>query len=310
MVAACAVPSTGNWTGHASFFSGGAGGGPRVSVDVVWILASTDGCVDRYVPTGTATFKATPGACGQISEPSTAPIDPATDGQLVIDRSSSPATYLMEGHTTWEALIGCADDVLQPDTAGGDWAHASGTFDGSVISGEIPNGSLVADPEETIWELARVNAEFTTPPPGTCSEPPTDRWSGTASVLRISLLLSASLTWTRVATSGCVDRFEPAGTVTLEGGCTGLTPASHTISPSDGTLEIDRSLDPPTFVMNGRTTWNATCPDAGGDETMTSTEEIGGWWALYNGVFDGNAFSARSMFQYNPTYQWSLQRLP
>ncbi len=34
------------------------------------------------------------------AKPSTAPIEPTTDGQLVIDRSSSPATYLMEGHTT------------------------------------------------------------------------------------------------------------------------------------------------------------------------------------------------------------------
>ena len=122
--------------------------------------------------------------------------------------------------------------------------------------------------------------------------------------------VSASLTWTRVATTGCVDRFEPAGTATFESSRCTNTPATHAVAASDGALTIDRSVDPPTFVMSGTTVWSATqtCPDGSGG-TTTTTSDVGGPWALYNGVFDGDTFSASSMFQFNPLFEWSLQRL-
>jgi hypothetical protein len=292
----CAIASTGDWTGHASFFNAGGDGGPTTLADVRWTLASSEGCVDHYVPTGTASFEDSSGLCTNVIDPPSVPINPATDGQLIIDRTTSPATYVMNGKTTWPAMIGCSTEVLEPGTAGDVWASNHGTFDGSVISGEIDNDHQVAGvAEKVVWRFARVDAVFTPPAPGDCSEPAIDHWSGTASVSTLGTVgslggsVSASLVWTRVSTTGCVDRFEPAGTAAFTGSvCDGVT---HAVASSDGSLEIDRSVDPPHFAMTGN---DPSC----------------GPWALYNGVFDGDAFSASSMFQFYPLFEWSLKRMP
>ncbi len=316
----CAIASTGDWTGHASFFNAGTDGGPTISANVRWTLATSEGCVDHYVPTGTATYGTTAGVCTIVIDPASVPINPATDGHLIIDRTTSPATYVMEGKTTWDAAIDCSTAAMpEHNTAGGVWASNHGTFDGSVLSGEIFDDHVVDGvSDETIWEFTRVGAVFTPPAPGACSEPASDHWSGTASVsilptsLMVASSVSASLVWTRVTTTGCVDRFEPAGTATFAGGfCTGITPTTHAIAPSDGSLEIDRSVDPPKFTMTGATRWNVTqtCPDGSGG-TTTGPGEAGGNWALSNGVFDGDAFSATSAFQFYPQFQWSLKRMP
>jgi hypothetical protein len=227
----------------------------------------------------------------------------------------------MEGKTAWDAETRCEPEAKAfPLAAGGVWATNQGTFDGSVIGGEITNIHNLAGIQETIiWEFTRVDAVFTPPATGDCSEPATDHWSGTASAAildsppTVSRSMSASLVWTRVSTTGCVDRFEPAGTATIvETFCTGITPSSHAIAPSDGSLEIDRSVDPPRFTMTGDSRWDATatCPNEFGG-TTTQTDHIGGDWALYNGViFDGDAFSASSMFPSRPRFQWSLKRMP
>ena len=315
----CAIASTGDWSGSASFFNAGTAGGPTIVANVRWTLAASEGCVDRYVPTGTAGFDTTAGVCTIVVDPPSAAVNPVTDGQLIIDRTTSPATYVMEGKTTWNASVGCFNEVPDQGTIGGVWASHHGTFDGSVISGVIDNPHLVAGiAEKTIWRFTRVDAVFTPPAPGACSEPATDHWSGTAlvstsgTVGALGTSMSTDLVWTRVSTTGCVDHFEPAGTATYASNfCTGITPTSHAIAPSDGSLEIDRSFDPPRFTMTGDSRWDATqtCPDGSGG-TTTQTSQIGGPWALYSGVFDGNAFSASSMFQFYPLFQWSLTRMP
>jgi hypothetical protein len=123
------------------------------------------------------------------------------------------------------------------------------------------------------------------------------------------------VTWTRVATDGCVDRFEPYGTATLAlgDGCTDVTPSWHGVEPADGALELDRSVNPPAFRITGATLWEATqtCPDrTGGSGLVTTVAEVGGPWALYSGVYDGDAFSASSVFPWYPRFAWSLKRLP
>jgi hypothetical protein len=315
----CAIAATGDWTGHTSFFSAGSAGGPTLSADVRWTLAASEGCVDHYVPTGTASFETTSGVCTHVIDPPSAPINPATDGHLIIDRTTSPATYTMEGKTTWAGSDTCSTEPPNPGTIGGVWASNHGTFDGSVLSGEIFNDHVIAGVvDNTIWEFTRVDAVFTPPAPGACSEPAIDHWSGTASAAIIASIsqtprsTSASLVWTRVSTTGCVDRFEPSGTATVaDNDCT-TTPATHAVAASDGILEIDRSVDPPKFSMTGESHWSGseTCPVSGGG-TSTFTGQIGGVWApQYNGVFDGNAFSASAMFQSFPQFQWSLKRMP
>src|SRR5207244_3993834 len=90
------------WTGISWIRQQGSGSQQTVSADVRWFRVSSAGGIDRYQPSGTATFQFSGGLCTVVVSPSSAPIAP-TDGELVIDRRTTPATYTMRGAATWSA---------------------------------------------------------------------------------------------------------------------------------------------------------------------------------------------------------------
>lgn len=301
----CASPPTGEWNGTTRIFRSGAGSNYEVQADVHWTQVASNACVDRYQPSGTAHYIFHLGCCCQLTiEPGSAVIQP-TDGELIIDRTTSPATYRMNGATLWNAVSSCSGND-EPVQVGGTWAENHGAFDHAVISGGIDNVSEVSS-----WRITRAGTTFT-PPGEHCSEASAARWAGTAYV---SWGTAVSVTWTRVATTGCVDRFEPMGTAnkpSIASSCTSLVynPDSHQVATTDGVLEIDRSTNPATFRITGSSEWNGTitCTRAdGGVESYPGS--IGGAWGFFFGAFDGDRFSGGTVGIEPSEFEWSLTRL-
>jgi len=112
----------------------------HITATVTWQRTGTDGCVDSYAPTGTATYAhAVPGAlCQQRIEPDTHGVV-ATDGALTIDRTTTPPTYSGSGATRWLVTWTCveADGTQNQRTfeGGGAWFDSSGTLDVGAIRG-------------------------------------------------------------------------------------------------------------------------------------------------------------------------------
>jgi hypothetical protein len=275
-------------------------------------MVSSDACVDHYAPAGIAAYVYDTQCEDIIVDPPTATIA-ATDGQLIIDRTTAPATYRMTGSTLWDAVVRCGNDQTEQTAhpTGGAWVDSAGTFDGQVISGGLSGGQFT--PEYHDWTFTPVEAVFAVEP-GVCSEPSTDQWTATS---ELSFGSAAVLTWTRVATEGCVDRFAPSGTATnlADFDCVTavLDPESAPVASDDGELVIDRATDPATYRMTGRTYWpgTLTCTHADGSvETRNIT--FGGQWAGaggggFYGAFDGDRFSAHVDIG-DERYEWSLTR--
>ena len=112
----------------------------NVAVTVTWQRVETVGCVDRYVPTGTAHYSfAIPGAlCAQSIDPADAAIR-TTDGSLTIDRTTSPTTFVGAAATTWSVTWTCVESDGTTNTSsfegGGVWFDATGTLAGPSIEG-------------------------------------------------------------------------------------------------------------------------------------------------------------------------------
>lgn len=131
----CATPRADDWSGVTSIRNLGSGGYDQVGAAVTWTRASTTACVDVYQPSGTATY-AQSGPCVWSIDPASAAIVP-TDGVLRIDRTTAPATYLMQGTTRWPSVIHCSDDPAEgPNPIGGLWTDVTGAIDGQVIAGD------------------------------------------------------------------------------------------------------------------------------------------------------------------------------
>ena len=90
-----------SWTGTGSSTS--PGGVTSATAEVKWTLESTVNKVATYRPNGTASLT---WACAIT--PSSAAIDPASDGSLVIDYNASPPTYSGVGSTSWAIMVNCA----------------------------------------------------------------------------------------------------------------------------------------------------------------------------------------------------------
>jgi hypothetical protein len=278
----CAVAPTGDWAGFARIRHGGGSANEQTGADVTWTLASTEACVDQYAPSGTVEHF-------EIDAPTeTAPLA-ASDGELVIDRSAAPATYRVRG-----------------DSSLGTWADATGAFDGTVISGGYDD-----DYDAVEWTFTGVGTVF--PAPDGCVEPATDQWTGTASVAGGT---SATITWTRIETLGCLDHYQPSGTATMPTStsqCTTLTadPPSAPIEPSHGELSINRSTNPPTFELRGATEWTGTITCTRADGTTTTEQgTIGGPWGWYvHGSYDGDTWRGATGAT-APHYTWGLTRAP
>jgi hypothetical protein len=121
-----------------------------------------------------------------------------------------------------------------------------------------------------------------------CAVAPTDSFAGRAARSNDSGYpdsISANVTWMRVASNGCVDSYAPSGTVTygyaIPGAlCTqSISPATHVITRTDGSLTVDRSTNPPTITAHGTTTWPVTwtCVENDGT-TNTQSFDGGGTW--------------------------------
>jgi hypothetical protein len=272
----------GRIAGYTLVQDNGSSGYIQTRGDAEWTRASTRACVDRYVPSGEATSTVANNE-GVFSRRLGA-ITPG-DGELVIDRSTSPASYTMRGST---------EDRL--------WAAQHGSFDGLLLAGGGLSSNIWVS-----WELTAEGAAF--PPPDGCVGAAADRVT-TGSQMDIQ----ASATWTRVETAGCVDLYVPEGTAVhpsppVPDWCESVTysDTSGRITPDDyASLRIDRSTSPPRVHMSGSTFWQTdrTCTRADGS-TETDRILIGGDWALVDMTFDGRRFGG-ALDVGGPPASWSF----
>lgn len=287
--ATCATPPIGPLAGTAVYRNNGSSAFTEMKADVTWTPVATEGCVDRYEPSGTVAYAYGGVPCDHVVSPASAPIE-ASDGELLVDRTTSPPTYRMIGTSTYDAAVHCADEPAgATDTVGGIWTEHAGAFDAALVA-----GGLVDEVDASLaqrWRFTRVDATFTEP--AGCSEPAVDRWQTVTQAAGTE----ATVTWTRASTSGCVDTFTPSGTARAlprtTSYCATATyaPDAKAIGAADGTLTIDRTTSPPTFRVDGLTSWAATrtCTRANG-ETETEPTTAGGPWAEYAAEYDGAAF--------------------
>lgn len=149
----CAAPGFETWTGTAQR-DNDSGYPDHIAADVTWERTATDGCVDTYAPSGVATYGyAIPGAlCMQSITPASHDVA-AGDGELRVDRTTAPATYVGRGATTWTVTFRCQydDGTFDEHTfeGGATWFDASGTVEGATITGQetYPDDTARCGPE-------------------------------------------------------------------------------------------------------------------------------------------------------------------
>jgi hypothetical protein len=306
----CASAPVATYSGEQFEQFSGSGSYQLNRVEVTWTLASTVGCVDQYTPSGTV-FDEDAGPCGRSLDPASGALE-AGDGELVIDRSTSPATYTVRGSSTYDTIYtgqAPCDDHPEPTPgiAGGAWADSSGSFDGALIAGHAWTNT----PSRS-WYLVAAGATF--PPPDGCSEAASDQWTSEHHWGRGD---DATVTWTRVATEGCVDRFEPSGTAAITYGydemCT-YDALSAPIEVGDGSMTIDRSTDPATvLVERGRSDWTTTahCTNNWGEPYDVEVTLYSRWGTTLDSqpmAFDGNRWSGTYDLGYGNSIAWSFAR--
>jgi hypothetical protein len=304
----CASAPVATYSGEQFEQYSGSGSYERTRVEVTWTLASTEGCVDHYTPSGLA-YSEDAGPCNITLDPASGPIE-ASDGELVIDRSTSPATYTVRGEshyaTSFTGEAGCnGDGEPHPVTVGGVWADSSGSFDGALIAGVAWTNT----PSRS-WRLVAAGASF--PTPDGCSEAASDQLTSEHQYGGDS----ATVTWTRVATEGCVDTFEPSGTAATPAGydemCT-YDALSAPIEAGDGPMTIDRSTDPATVTLRGRSDWTTTghCTNNWGEPYEVEVTLYSMWGQaldVYQMPFDGNRWSGTYGLAFGRGIAWSFAR--
>lgn len=280
----CVSPALGVLHGTAQVRHGGSSGADELAAEVMWTPAGTTGCVDRYQPSGTVTYR---NALGHGD--GDAAIEPG-DGELVVDRSVQPPAYTMRG-----------------DSRFGVWTDHRGSFDGDMIAGGLIDEAEA--PRAMRWSFVREDATFE--PPTGCSQPAIDRWTTVSEQDHTR----ATVTWTRASTSGCVDTFRPGGTVESASRATAYcaalttTPASAPIAAGDGVLTIDRSTNPATYRIEGRTVWDAQIVCTTHDGTVEMLGNLGGGrWAGFQAAFDGAHFAGAFDSTADGTASWQFAR--
>lgn len=146
-------------------------------------------------------------------------------------------------------------------------------------------------------------ADPITTAPLTCASASVEAWSGDAGRVTQEYPddAEATVVWTRVSTEGCVDRYQPSGSVRYRYAVPGavcdqeMTPTEHAIGAGDGWLEIDRSTSPPTYRGHAATAWSVTwtCHLPTGDETQTF--DGGGTWFDAGGAVEGDLAGTRTV---------------
>ena len=280
----CVSPALGVLHGSAHLRHGGSSGADELAAEVTWTPVGSTGCVDRYQPSGTVTYR---NSSGMGDGDATLA---AGDGELLVDRTSAPPTYTMRGSSRF-----------------GVWTDHRGSFDGDVLAGGLIDDADAA--RAMRWEFVRAEATFE--PVDGCSQAPVDRWTTVSEEAHTR----ATITWTRSATSGCVDTFRPSGTVEsvarTTAACTSLaaTPATAAIGAGDGVLTIDRSTTPARYRLEGRTVWDAQVVCHTVDGTVETLGEVGGGrWAHFQAAFDGDAFWGAFDAGRDGTSSWRFAR--
>ncbi len=101
------------------------------------------------------------------------------------------------------------------------------------------------------------------------------QWSGTTTA-QVGYTMTASVTWTYddQHSTDTVAYFQPTGSVSFAfPGCS-VSPNTHSIAPAEGTLKIDYSTTPATYIVEASTVWLATY-NCGGSPYQAGA---GGFW--------------------------------
>jgi len=219
--------------------------------DVTWTFDHREACRDFYEASGVVRRCATAG-CDPMSGPPT-PID-ADDSGMIVDRSTNPPTYRMGVNSGLS-----------------DYEEGHGIIDGDVFGGGVDQPDEFD--RQVAWRFTRVGSTPTSPIG--CVEPPIDRIDGRHTFGRSrGYSTTATITWTRAATDGCVDTFTPAGTAAVDPHgdhqCLDhqIDVPTATIAATDGTLTIDRSTNPPTFHARGGSSWPAVWSCSRADDSI------------------------------------------
>lgn len=198
------------------------------------------------------------------------------------------------------------------------------------LPSQAPPSSTAVAPGSDAASLSKPAAPAT-PPPATCATPTAvERWTGSAS--RTSGMypddIAATLTWQRVAASGCVDRYVPTGEADYSFAIPGalctqtIAPATLAVAGAHGLLTIDRSTSPATYTVSGEASWQVTwtCAfDDGSHDEMTFA--AGGVWLRGGGEVDGTSIDGtwvqpdgtqcgRGDSTTGCTYEWSFTAAP
>lgn len=132
-----------------------------------------------------------------------------------------------------------------------------------------------------------------------CASAQVAAWTGTASRTAETYPddVDVTVTWRLVGSTGCVDRYAPAGDARYRFAIPGalcsqsVSPSNHALAGADGGLTIDRSTAPATFTASATTAWTVTwsCTTADGTETMEL--DAGGLWLDTTGTVDNGVIS-------------------
>jgi hypothetical protein len=166
--------------------------------------------------------------------------------------------------------------------------------DGGPLPSEEPRVTTPAASAPDTGPLAVEPAE------PACATPRVETWTGTAirSAETYPDDIAAEVTWRRVSSSGCVDRYAPSGgaryTFAIPGAICrqDVAPAQSAVAGAHGTLTVDRSTSPATYRGEGATTWSVTWTCTQQDGTVeTMTFDGGGLWFEAEGTLEAAAIA-------------------
>lgn len=178
------------------------------------------------------------------------------------------------------ALLACTPELRQ-ERAPGDVTDAGPAADGGSVPSEIDAGPA-ADATPS------ADATITSPDAATvdpCAMPMVESWSGAGSRDNDDGYpdhITATITWTRTGTDGCVDTYAPSGSAQYGYAIPGalcdqsIDPDNHAVVAGDGVLTIDRTTSPTTYSGSGATYWTFTFRCEYDDGTFDESQMPGG----------------------------------
>lgn len=136
-----------SWTGTATGALSSAVIGASATASVSWTLSSVVGNLAVYKPTGTVTaaFTSLVGCVDvPVLDPQSHTLDPATDGILTVDYTTTPPRYYGSGLSSWPATLTCTDTNGRRASIPGyegqvDFFGGSGGATGVEAAGRISN---------------------------------------------------------------------------------------------------------------------------------------------------------------------------